>query len=981
MTANIFKSRLLNSLRGNDRKRRDSVIVQRRRSLILERLEQRNLLAALTPGNILVAQVGNGAAALSSDAAGVTLKEYTADGTFVQSIVVDSAGPTTALTVRGSSTTEGILAISPDGSIVTFIGHRVDAGPTNPNAAMADRVIGKLPVSTGVVDTNQGVAGVFTNNSPRAAITNDGSSYWLSGAGIGTSSGIQYVASPTANTATPLGGTNSRTLQIAGGNLYVSSGAGNPGQSVLQVGSGLPTSGPQTFTPSFPINTSLQFQSFYFADLSPTVGWNGSAIDTIYASNTANSAVATLYKYSFDGAAWLETGTTNFASLANVTGLTTGTTVQLWGSTSESGGSVQTLTDTSGYNQPLAASFVPLATPVAADANTAFRGIVRIGASQIPLPAVSVISVGATSATKNEGDSGVTPYTFTVSRTGVTTGTSTVQWALTGSGANSADAADFQGNILSSGMITFTANDTAPQTITINVSGDTVIEPDEGFTITLSSPNVGTILGAASAVGSIVNDDVILVQSLAPGDIVLTGMNTSAPDQVSFVPLVDLVAGSEIKFTDNAWTGTNLTTNEGVATFIVGASGIPAGTKIIADFSSLAAPTVSPNLGVLTATGNFGLNTTGENLFVFQKLLTSPQFVYGLTTASAFLTSGTTTTGNSFLPSTLTEGTTAVQALGVPTTVANVSYNDVLVSGTASALRAAIGQRDNWTTLATTLVLSTTNLTVQSASVASIAGRNVFYNNTTFFGTGGTNATDPLVNPIAAIDPTKSALLPGGQASVANYTNYSRGLNGLVIDITNPANLAAIDSNSFQFATWSTFTDTTPNFLTITPTVTVSTFATGGQGGSARVKLTFADNTIQNSWLRVTVLANPLTTGLTANDVFYFGNARFDVNPAAPPFASQVSINVLDTNQVRAQNGQNPGVVSNVFDVDRSGAVNVLDTNATRAGNGVSSLRFFIAPASLQLARSTSSAAPAILSPGVIKRSLSDATDIFFSQF
>ena len=274
----------------------------------------------------------------------------------------------------------------------------------------------------------------------------------------------------------------------------------------------------------------------------------------------------------------------------------------------------------------------------------------------------------------------------------------------------------------------------------------------------------------------------------------------------------------------------------------------------------------------------------------------------------------------------------------------------------------------------------TFTLTVQPAPAgASIASRNVFYNNASGFGTSGANATDLLLNPVAAIDPTKSALLPGGQASVANYTNYSRGINGLVIDITNPADLAAINAGSFQFATWSTFTDATPNFLTITPTVTVSTFATGGQGGSARVKLTFADRAIENSWLRVTVLANPLTTGLAANDVFYFGNARFDVNPAAPAFTSQVSINVLDTNQVRAQNGQNPGLVSNVFDVDRSGAVNVLDTNATRAGNGVSSLRFFNAPASLQLARSAST--PAILSSSVTKKSLIESTDEFFSQF
>jgi hypothetical protein len=273
----------------------------------------------------------------------------------------------------------------------------------------------------------------------------------------------------------------------------------------------------------------------------------------------------------------------------------------------------------------------------------------------------------------------------------------------------------------------------------------------------------------------------------------------------------------------------------------------------------------------------------------------------------------------------------------------------------------------------------TFTITLQAAA-ASIVNRRVFYNNAgSVFGTNGVNSTDINLNPVLAIDTTKTALLPGATASVANYTNYSRGINGIVIDISNATNLAAINASSFQFATWSSFPDATPNFVTITPTVTVSTFATGGQGGSGRIKLTFADGSIVNSWLRVTLLASPLSTGLSANDVFYFGNARFDVNPTNPTFSTQVTINVLDANQIRGQSGLNSNVVSNPFDVDRSGSVNVLDANATRGGNGINSLRFFTAPASLQLA--SSAIAPPVLSPKIIKRSLAEATDDFFSEF
>jgi endonuclease/exonuclease/phosphatase family metal-dependent hydrolase len=242
-----------------------------------------------------------------------------------------------------------------------------------------------------------------------------------------------------------------------------------------------------------------------------------------------------------------------------------------------------------------------------------------------------------------------------------------------------------------------------------------------------------------------------------------------------------------------------------------------------------------------------------------------------------------------------------------------------------------------------------------NAPSAIITDRKVFYNNSSGFGTNGVNNA-PSVNPILAMDPSKNALLPGqtttlsslvlgGQnASSSNFTNYSRGLNGIVVDLTNAPSLATVDAASFQFATWSSFPDSTPNFISVNPTVAVSTFATGGTNGEGRIKLVFEDNVIQDSWLRVTVLANA-STGLANNDVFYFGNARGDVTPNAS-FPSEIAINALDLNQAR--NNQLPlgAVVSNIYDVDKSGAVNGLDLNQIRARQGQSSLRAFVAPSS-----------------------------------
>jgi len=263
---------------------------------------------------------------------------------------------------------------------------------------------------------------------------------------------------------------------------------------------------------------------------------------------------------------------------------------------------------------------------------------------------------------------------------------------------------------------------------------------------------------------------------------------------------------------------------------------------------------------------------------------------------------------------------------------------------------------------------------------ASIASRQVFYNNASGFGTSGTN-NNPAVNPINAIDPTKTALLPGQTTTTtANYTNYSRGLNGIIVDLTIANTLSAINAASFQFATWSGFVDAIPNFLTINPVAIVSSFATGGVGGSGRIKIVLPDNVVQDAWLRITVLANSLT-GLAANDVFYFGNARFDVTPTAPFPSQQVTINVLDTNSVRAMQGATSVAVSNIFDVDRSGSVNVLDTNSTRAFQGTNSLRSFTAPASQLFLEAPQFTSTPLLDSRTIRSQLSARRlDAFFAS-
>ena len=83
-----------------------------------------------------------------------------------------------------------------------------------------------------------------------------------------------------------------------------------------------------------------------------------------------------------------------------------------------------------------------------------------------------------------------------------------MNYAVTGSGANPANAADFGGTFAHRPGRFRGGPD--HKTLTVNVSGDTAVEPDEGFTVTLSNASGGAQITTASAAGTIRNDDTAL---------------------------------------------------------------------------------------------------------------------------------------------------------------------------------------------------------------------------------------------------------------------------------------------------------------------------------------------------------------------------------------------------------------------------------------------------------------------------------------
>ena len=119
----------------------------------------------------------------------------------------------------------------------------------------------------------------------------------------------------------------------------------------------------------------------------------------------------------------------------------------------------------------------------------------------------TTLAIAPTNASQTEGNLGNKAFTFTVTRSGSTTGTNAVNWTVTETGTNAANAADF-GGTLPSGNVTFAAGETS-KIITINVKGDITQEANETFSVRLSNPSNGATLTTATATGTIQNDDFI----------------------------------------------------------------------------------------------------------------------------------------------------------------------------------------------------------------------------------------------------------------------------------------------------------------------------------------------------------------------------------------------------------------------------------------------------------------------------------------
>src|SRR3990172_5158865 len=127
-----------------------------------------------------------------------------------------------------------------------------------------------------------------------------------------------------------------------------------------------------------------------------------------------------------------------------------------------------------------------------------------------PIVPCPTASISINDVALAEGNFGPIDFDFTVTRSGDTTGASSVDFATADVTATS--GSDYTSN---SGTLNFAAGETT-MAVTVLVNGDTAVEPDETFFVNLSSC-VGCSIADNQGVGTILNDDSLPVDSDGDG--------------------------------------------------------------------------------------------------------------------------------------------------------------------------------------------------------------------------------------------------------------------------------------------------------------------------------------------------------------------------------------------------------------------------------------------------------------------------------
>jgi len=266
-------------------------------------------------------------------------------------------------------------------------------------------------------------------------------------------------------------------------------------------------------------------------------------------------------------------------------------------------------------------------------------------------------------ASTAEGQSGTSLMTFTVART---SGSGAASVSVSTSNGTANAGSDYVA--IAPTIVNFADGDTT-ETVSVTINGDTTVEPDETFTMTLSNP-VGATIADDTGIATIQNDDVGGGSTLVVGDATLIEGNTGT---------------SLMTFTVTRSSGS------GTASVLVISANGTAEAGI--DYTALAATTLNFADGITTTSVDVTINGDAitEPDEVFTVILSNP---VGATiaddTATGTITNDDAPPSLSINDVSLIEGNAGTTAFVFDITLSNVSSQPITVdlqtmAGTATA--------------------------------------------------------------------------------------------------------------------------------------------------------------------------------------------------------------------------------------------------------------------------------------------------------
>ncbi len=330
------------------------------------------------------------------------------------------------------------------------------------------------------------------------------------------------------------------------------------------------------------------------------------------------------------------------------------------------------------------------------------------------------------------------------------------------------------------------------------------------------------------------------------------------------------------------------------------------------------------------------------------------------------------------------------------TALASVIYNNT--SGGPGVATEFITVSDADATGASNTATSTINVNASGTFNSLVSGGYLFYDNSGYNG----NKVGIGTKDNAAIDPSKTPYLGTTTATFASLSGFTKGINGLMIDLTpsstnnHGAMSLANVANDFTFRASGvgvTNPSNNPQTWSAAPAATGFTVRLGaGAGGSDRIEITWPDGAIENEWLEVTVNANA-ETGLASPYTFFFGNLIGDTGDSNS--ASTAVVTGTDEIDMRQYVGAAPAPVFTVYDVNKDKSVDANDELAAR--NNPTFLRFIkvgsgnfapqtppatqsAAPAATQSISATPALSPAIVAPSATTASATNPIATSASQ-